>query len=130
MRMETANDMHSGTDQTRTERARVINRSQRTLASIEMAAHGTEPREMASIASLKHLAALLAEAVDALRASPVPLTEDGVDFYTEVRRFEIALITRALRRTRGSQCKAASLLNLKRTTLNSKIKTYQITLAE
>ena len=130
MRMETANDMHSGTDQARTERARVINRSQRTLASIEVAAHGTEPREMASIASLNHLAALLAEAVDALRASPVPLTEDGVDFYTEVRRFEIALITRALRRTRGSQCKAASLLNLRRTTLNSKIKTYQITLAE
>jgi DNA-binding NtrC family response regulator len=130
MRMETSNDMHSRTDQTRTAGARVVNRSQRTLASIEVPAHATEPREMASIAGLNQLAALLVEAVDALRASPVPLTEDGVDFYEEVRRFEIALITRALRRTRGSQCKAASLLNLRRTTLNSKIKTYQITLAE
>lgn len=130
MCMETSNDMHNRINQTGTENQRAINRSHRPLASIEVAADSTELRQMGSIASLNHLAALLAEAVDALKASPVSFTEAGVDFYAEVRRFEIALITRALRRTRGSQCKAASLLNLRRTTLNSKIKTYQITLAE
>ena len=120
--------MPSRVDQTGTEKRRAINHSHRT--SIEGSAPSTEPREIGSIASLNHLAALLAEAVDALKASPVTLNEAGVDFYAEVRRFEIALITRALRRTRGSQSKAASLLNLRRTTLNSKIKSYQITLAE
>ena len=129
MRMETLNDIYNRMDQSGTEKPRAIDRS-RTVVSTEVPAHSTEPRELDSIASLNHLAAMLAEAADALKASPVPFTEDGVNFYEEVRRFEIALITRALRRTRGSQCKAASLLNLKRTTLNSKIKTYQITLAE
>jgi DNA-binding NtrC family response regulator len=122
--------MHNRMDQTGTEKPRAINRSQRTLGSTEVPADSTEAREVDSIAGLNHLAALLAEAVDALKASPVAFTEAGVDFYAEVRRFEIGLITRALRRTRGSQCKAASLLNLRRTTLNSKIKTYQITLSE
>jgi DNA-binding NtrC family response regulator len=129
MRMETSNDIYNRRDQTGTEKPRAIDRS-RTLAPIEVPAHSTEPREVDSIAGLNHLAAMLAEAADALKASPVPFIEDGVDFYAEVRRFEIALITRALRRTRGSQCKAASLLHLRRTTLNSKIKTYRISLAE
>ena len=50
----------------------------------------------------------------------------GVDFYDEVRRFEILLIERALQHTGGSQVRAASLLGLKTTTLNSKIKGYRI----
>ena len=51
----------------------------------------------------------------------------GIDFYDEVSRFEIDLIQRALACTGGNQVKAARLLNLKVTTLNSKIKHYQIT---
>jgi transcriptional regulator with GAF, ATPase, and Fis domain len=50
----------------------------------------------------------------------------GLDFYDEVSRFEIDLITRALLRTGGHQVRAAKLLNLKVTTLNSKIKHYKI----
>jgi transcriptional regulator with GAF, ATPase, and Fis domain len=56
-----------------------------------------------------------------------PLTiEGGFDFYEEVSRFEIDLIRRALLQTGGHQVQAARLLNLKVTTLNSKIKHYQI----
>ena len=55
--------------------------------------------------------------------------EDGFDFYDEVSRFEIDLIRRALVQTGGHQVQAAKLLNLKVTTLNSKIKHYQISLS-
>ena len=49
-----------------------------------------------------------------------------VSFYEEVRRFEIGLITRALRRAHGKQKEAARLLGLKATTLNAKMKQYQM----
>ena len=50
----------------------------------------------------------------------------GVNFYEEVRRFEIDIIQRALDQTGGHQSRAARLLGLNATTLNSKIKTYNI----
>ena len=50
----------------------------------------------------------------------------GVNFYEEVRRFETDLIHRALEQTGGHQSRAARLLGLNATTLNSKIKTYNI----
>lgn len=52
--------------------------------------------------------------------------ENGFDFYDEVSRFEIDIIRRALLQTGGHQVRAAKLLNLKVTTLNSKIKHYNI----
>lgn len=50
----------------------------------------------------------------------------GVNFYDEVRRFEIEIIRRALEQTGGHQSRAARLLGMNATTLNSKIKTYNI----
>ncbi len=50
----------------------------------------------------------------------------GVNFYDEVKKFEIDLIRRALDQTGGHQSRAARLLGLNATTLNSKIKTYNI----
>jgi DNA-binding NtrC family response regulator len=50
----------------------------------------------------------------------------GINFYDEVRRFEIDLIRRALEQTGGHQSRAARLLGMNATTLNSKIKTYNI----
>ncbi|MFZ1700717.1 MAG: sigma-54 dependent transcriptional regulator [Pyrinomonadaceae bacterium] len=50
----------------------------------------------------------------------------GVSFYDEVKRFEIDLIRRALDQTGGHQSRAARLLGLNATTLNSKIKSYNI----
>jgi len=50
----------------------------------------------------------------------------GTNFYDEVRRFETDLIRRALDQTGGHQSRAARLLGLNATTLNSKIKSYNI----
>ncbi len=54
----------------------------------------------------------------------------GINFYDEVRRFEIDIIRRALKQTLGHQSRAARLLGMNATTLNSKIKTYNIQLGE
>lgn len=51
---------------------------------------------------------------------------EGIDFYDEVQRFETGLIRLALDQTRGHQARAARLLRIKPTTLNSKIKLYGI----
>ncbi|MFN2482844.1 MAG: sigma-54-dependent transcriptional regulator [Pyrinomonadaceae bacterium] len=52
----------------------------------------------------------------------------GIDFYDEVRRFEVDIIRRALEQTGGHQSRAARMLGMNATTLNSKIKTYNIQL--
>jgi DNA-binding NtrC family response regulator len=44
----------------------------------------------------------------------------------EVKRFEIDLIRAALDRARGNQSRASRMLGVKKTTLNAKIKRYQI----
>ena len=50
----------------------------------------------------------------------------GISFYDEVNRFQIDLIRRALEITGGHQSRAAKLLGLNTTTLNSKIRYYNI----
>lgn len=52
----------------------------------------------------------------------------GISFYDEVARYEVGLIRRAMEMTSGHQSRAAKLLGLNATTLNSKIKTYNIKL--
>jgi transcriptional regulator with PAS, ATPase and Fis domain len=49
-----------------------------------------------------------------------------VDFFEEVKRFEVRMISRALEVTGGNQARAAKLLGLGTTTLNYKIKAYEI----
>jgi DNA-binding NtrC family response regulator len=81
---------------------------------------------------LRDAARSLSKAMRAIKALELSGPADppdvgrGVDFYDEVRRFEILLIERALWHSSGSQVRAASLLGLKTTTLNSKIKGYNI----
>jgi DNA-binding NtrC family response regulator len=50
----------------------------------------------------------------------------GISFYDEVSRFQIELIRRALQITGGHQSRAAKLLGMNTTTLNSKIRYYNI----
>jgi DNA-binding NtrC family response regulator len=52
--------------------------------------------------------------------------KSGVNFFEEVRRFETRLIRRALELTNGNQARAARMLGLGTTTLNYKIKVYEI----
>jgi DNA-binding NtrC family response regulator len=61
---------------------------------------------------------------------PAHNLDGGIDFYDEVRRFEIGLIRRALRQTAGHQSRAAKLLKLKVSTLNAKIKHYNLQVME
>src|SRR6476619_861728 len=58
---------------------------------------------------------------EATRLKPLDIL-GGIDFYDEVQRFETHLIKMALSETGVNQAKAARLLGIKATTLNSKIK--------
>lgn len=62
---------------------------------------------------------------EATRLKPLDIL-GGINFYDEVQRFETHLIKMALSETGGNQAKAARLLGIKATTLNSKIKLFQI----
>jgi transcriptional regulator with PAS, ATPase and Fis domain len=50
----------------------------------------------------------------------------AIDFFSEVQKFEVKLIRRALDLADGNQARAAKLLGLGTTTLNYKIKTYAL----
>ncbi|HUE81371.1 MAG TPA: helix-turn-helix domain-containing protein [Pyrinomonadaceae bacterium] len=80
------------------------------------------------IDNLKQLTLKLFREVQSLSEIKTVNVNDGLDFYDEVSRFEVELINRALLYTGGHQGRAARLLNLKVTTLNSKIKHYNIKL--
>jgi len=75
---------------------------------------------------LQELASALTSAIDALSAPELPDLEQPTNFYEEVKRFEIALIKRALKHTQGNQARAARLLGLNQPTLHGKIKQYGI----
>lgn len=49
-----------------------------------------------------------------------------IDFFEEVKRYEIELIAVALELCHGNQRQAAKMLNLNPTTINTKIKRYRI----
>ncbi len=92
---------------------------------------GVEPTpEVGSITSLRELTFKLLRKVESIGEAQAPDIENGVDFYDEVTRFEIDLIKRALIQTGGHQRRAARLLNLKVTTLNSKIKHYNLCMVD
>jgi DNA-binding NtrC family response regulator len=99
-------------------------------AEMETTAPPDQTSEFASspgnIANLKELVLRLLGELHCIGETSTLSIVDGLDFYDEVSRFEVDLIKRALFQTGGHQVKAAKLLNLKVTTLNSKIKHYHI----
>lgn len=81
------------------------------------------------IEQLVTLAKALATEIQSLRAelsndNKHSLENGGIDFYTEVERYEIELIKGALKQSGGNQARAAKLLHLKTTTLHAKMKHY------
>lgn len=76
--------------------------------------------------TLKQLALKLLLEAQSLTEVTTLDVRSGIDFYEEVKRFEVDLIQRALSFTGGNQVRAAGLLKMKVTTLNSKIKHYAI----
>src|SRR5882672_9673026 len=78
------------------------------------------------LSALREVALTLLREVESLRISePVNLSRK-VRLSDEVQRFEVDLISSALTRTAGNQTRAARLLGVNLTTLNSKIKRYKI----
>jgi Response regulator containing CheY-like receiver, AAA-type ATPase, and DNA-binding domains len=75
---------------------------------------------------VKTLARKLLAEIENLEHEQLPKTHLPVSFYEEVKRFEIELITRALVCSHGHQLEAARMLNLNPSTLNAKIKQYNI----
>ena len=88
---------------------------------------GTTPNNLTTV---KELTLRLLREVQCISEVQPSSFENGLDFYNEVTRFEIDLIKRALLLTGGHQGRAARLLNLRATTLNSKIKHYGISLED
>ena len=76
--------------------------------------------------TLRETVLQLLEEVETLAISRPVDIKRGARFSDEVRQFEVTLIRTALGRTFGSQIRAAKLLGLKPTTLNAKIKRYNI----
>jgi transcriptional regulator with PAS, ATPase and Fis domain len=67
-----------------------------------------------------------AELADANAAVSGLGTNGAIDFFSEVQKFEVKLIKRALDLADGNQARAAKLLGLGTTTLNYKIKSYAL----
>ncbi len=76
--------------------------------------------------TLRETVLALLEEVESLAISRPVDIKRGARYSEEVRQFEVNLIRTALGRTSGSQIRAAKLLGLKPTTLNAKIKRYNI----
>jgi DNA-binding NtrC family response regulator len=76
--------------------------------------------------ALKEVARALLRELDSLTSSQIQDKSESVRLYDEVQRFESALIRHALGRSGGSQTRAAKMLGVKLTTLNTKIKRYKI----
>ena len=88
---------------------------------------GGQTAEEARIASLKILAMTLLEQVDSLERQIASDNVQEFNLQDEVHRFEAAIIRCALQKTGGRQRRAARILGVKVTTLNTKIKRLKIT---
>jgi transcriptional regulator with PAS, ATPase and Fis domain len=76
--------------------------------------------------TLREVALTLLREVESLRVSQSDNGKRRVKLHDEVQRFEVDLIRSALGRTGGNQTRAAQLLGVKITTLNTKIKRFKI----
>lgn len=80
------------------------------------------------MSSLRVLAVTLLNEIEALESADAN-DDSELSLQTEVRRFEAELIRNALVTTGGRQRRAAKLLGMKVTTLNTKIRRYNIVIA-
>lgn len=76
--------------------------------------------------ALREVALNLLNEVESLQRAQPPHPDRKLRLHDEVQQFEIDLIRTTLDRTNGNQTRAARLLGVKLTTLNTKIKRYQI----
>lgn len=77
---------------------------------------------------LKKLALMVLYDIQKLESISCLDLKREVDFFDEVRRFEMNLIKSALLQSGGNQRRCASLLGISTSNLNNKIKHYKISL--
>jgi DNA-binding protein Fis len=134
MRTERVSSVQSGIDPTGEYRDHLTQESQAPASHLQLRIARRPERNR--VQRLRELADTLLRETETLardkafteesnRLQGLNLSE-GVNFYDEVQRFETGLILLALDQTGGHQARAAQLLNIKPTTLNSKIKHYGI----
>ena len=75
---------------------------------------------------LRAMARSLLTELDSLGRPDAPEPDGKLNLDDELKRYEIGLIRAALDKAGGSQTRAARMLGVKVTTLNTKIKRYQI----
>lgn len=80
----------------------------------------------AQLIALRDLALALAQEVERSNVDSVLDLESGISLTGVIRSYEINLIKRALKITNGNQLRASELLGLKATTLNAKMKRYDL----
>jgi sigma-54 dependent transcriptional regulator, flagellar regulatory protein len=78
------------------------------------------------IDDLRKMAMTVVAEVEALGSVKIVDLNSGINIQDEMRDYEKHLIQRALWLTSGNQARAAELLGLRATTLNEKIKRYNI----
>jgi DNA-binding NtrC family response regulator len=108
----------------------VGNSNQVQLAKIGSTRLSLSGVEEVHLASLKVLALTLLSQVESLETQLAANDETDLNLQREVHRFEAAIIRSALAKTGGRQRKAARLLGVKVTTLNTKIKRLKILLTD
>lgn len=75
---------------------------------------------------LRAMARSLLTELESLGQPDAPEPDGKLNLDDELKRYEIGLIRAALDKAEGSQTRAARMLGVKVTTLNTKIKRYQI----
>ena len=109
-------------------RAADSNAANHSATSISAVNQGASAIEEVRVASLKVLALTLLHQIESLEEQFASGATPELNLHTEVHHFEAALIRNALVKTGGRQRRAARLLGVKVTTLNTKIKRHKITL--
>ena len=114
------------------------NNMDNNLKTIALSKHNPSAEVEDNIVALGEVVTSLSRAVNVLqslkdvetnqlfRNFELNFPKDGIDFYKAKRLYEINLIKQALRATRGHQAKAAKLLRMRTSTLNSFIKRHNI----
>jgi len=97
-----------------------------SLKELSKARLNSPTTEEARLASLKVLAMTLLSQVESLENQMAAGSVPELNLQNEVHRFEEEIIRSALKKTGGRQRRAARLLGVKVTTLNTKIKRYNI----
>jgi len=104
--------------------------SQLQMSKLSSTKLSTPSVEDARLASLKVLALTLLSQIESLETQIASNDVTELNLQQEVHRFEAAIIKSALAKTGGRQRRAARLLGVKVTTLNTKIKRHKILLNE